>query len=258
MTGRLEGKVAIVTGAASGIGAAIAERFAAEGAGVLATDIDTEQGREVAEQAGTRFAEHDVADADAWDRVIADATGAFGRLDIVVNNAGIVAAQDIESVTLESWHHLLGINLTGVMFGCQKGVAAMKDSPRGEGESASIVNIASTSAFAALPGDVAYSASKGAVRALTRSVAAHCARAGLPIRCNTIVPGATHTAIIDKAAEEMPQIVEMAAAMSPMNRIGQGADMAAAAVYLASDEAGFVTGTDLLVDGGMLAIHPGY
>lgn len=256
MTGQLEGKVAIVTGGASGIGAATVERFVREGAKVLSTDVQEALGQSVADEAGALFMVQDVSDAQSWDRVMAKVKGEYGRLDILVNNAGIVIGKNIEDVDLDSWHHLLGINLTGVMLGCQKAIAAMKQNPGGS--SGSIINIASTSAFAALPSDVTYTASKSAVRMLSKSVAVHCAQAGLNIRCNNLVPGATHTAIIDTAAETVPGMVEMAAAMSPMNRIGQGSDLAGAAVYLAGDDSAFVTGSDLLVDGGMLAVHPGY
>ena len=256
MSGQLEGKVAIVTGGASGIGAATVERFVQEGAKVLSTDVQEGLGQSVADEVGAMFMAQDVSDPEAWDRVMAKIQSEYGRLDILVNNAGIVIGKNIEDVDLESWHHLLGINLTGVMLGCQKAIAAMKRNSGGS--SGSIINIASTSAFAALPGDVTYTASKSAVRMLSKSVAVHCAQSGLNIRCNNLIPGATHTAIIDTATKSVPGMVEMAAAMSPMNRIGQGSDLAGAAVYLAGDDSSFVTGSDLLVDGGMLAVHPGY
>ncbi|QJB70157.1 glucose 1-dehydrogenase [Parasphingorhabdus halotolerans] len=256
MTGRLEGKTAIITGGASGIGAAMVKRFIEEGAQVLSTDIQQELGEKVAAEAGALFLKQDVSDETGWKKVMARAKSQFGRLDVLINNAGIVIGKNIEDVDLTSWQHLLGINLTGVMLGCQNAIKIMKENPGGS--SGSIINIASTSAFTALPSDVTYTTSKSGVRLLTRSVAVHCAHAGYNIRCNNIVPGATQTAIIDAAAEIVPNMVEMAAAMSPMNRIGQGSEMAGAAVYLASDDAGFVTGIDLLVDGGMLAVHPGY
>ena len=256
MVNQLKRKVAIVTGGASGIGAATVARFVQEGAKVLSTDVQEVLGQTVAKEAGAVFMDHDVAESDGWDRVMSKAQSEFGRLDILVNNAGIVIGKSIEDVDLDSWHHLLGINLTGVMLGCQKAIAVMKANPGSS--SGSIINIASTSAFAALPGDVTYTASKSAVRMLSKSVAVHCARNGLNIRCNNLIPGATHTAIIDAAAETVPNMIDLAAGMSPMNRIGQGSDLAAAAVYLASDDSSFVTGSDLLVDGGMLAVHPGY
>ena len=256
MAGRLQGKAAVITGGASGIGAAMVERFVAEGAKVLSTDLDVGRGRKVANEAGALFIEQNVAESSDWQEVIARAQLEFGRLDILINNAGIVIGKSIEDIDLASWHHLLDINLTGVMLGCQNAIRAMKQNP--DRSSGSIINIASTSAFAALPGDIAYTASKSAVRMLTRSVAVHCAQQGLNIRCNNIVPGGTHTGIIDAAKQVVPDIYDRVAAMSPMNRMGQGADIAGAAVYLASDDAGFVTGSDLVVDGGMLAVHPGY
>lgn len=256
MTNRLDGKTAIVTGGASGIGAAIVRRFTAEGARVLSTDVQVDLGQQVADSAKALFMEQDVSSADGWTAVMDRASAEFGPLDILVNNAGIVIGQSIEEVELDSWHHLLGINLTGVMLGCQNAIRMMRANP--DGSSGSIINIASTSAFAALPSDVTYTASKSGVRMLSKSVAVHCAQAGLNIRCNNLVPGATHTAIIDEAAKVVPGMMDMVAAMSPLNRIGQGADLAGAAVYLASDDAAFVTGSDMLVDGGMLAVHPGY
>ncbi len=256
MPERLSGRVAIVTGGASGIGAAIVKRYAEEGAQILSTDVDVDQGNAVAEAAGAAFIEQDVANEQGWKEVFETARADFGRVDILVNNAGIVIGKSIEDIDLESWYHLLGINLTGVMMGCQNAIAAMKQNPGGP--AGSIVNISSTSAFAALPGDVTYTASKSAVRMLTKSVAVHCAQAGYDIRCNNIIPGATHTGIIDKAAQVVPDMVDLAASMSPMNRIGQPSDIAGAAVYLASDDARFVSGSDMLVDGGMLAVHPGY
>jgi len=253
---RLAGKTAIITGGASGMGAAMVRRFVEEGAQVLSTDVQEELGESVAEQAGAVFAPHDVADPKGWERIMAMAQDAFGRLDTMVNNAGIVMGKSIEEVDLESWHHLLGINLTGVMLGCQNAIRAMRGNPGGSG--GSIINIASTTAFAALPSDVSYTASKSGVRMLTRSVAVHCAQQGTDIRCNNIIPGGIHTGIIDAAKAAVPDIVDHVAAMSPMNKIGHGADIAGAAVYLASDDAAFVTGSDLLVDGGTLAVHPGY
>ncbi|MEO0439516.1 MAG: SDR family NAD(P)-dependent oxidoreductase, partial [Pseudomonadota bacterium] len=134
MTGRLAGKTAIVTGGASGIGAAIVKRFAAEGAQVLSTDVQTDLGQDVADMSGALFMEQDVSSAEGWAEVMDKAGAEFGRLDILVNNAGIVIGQSIEEVDLDSWHHLLGINLTGVMLGCQHAIRMMKansDGPSG-------------------------------------------------------------------------------------------------------------------------------
>ncbi len=152
MSGQLAGKVAIVTGGASGIGAATVKRFVEEGAKVFSTDVQVALGQSTADEAGALFMAQDVSDSEGWDQVMAKVESEFGRLDILVNNAGIVIGKNIEDVDLDSWHHLLGINLTGVMLGCQKAIAMMKKNPGGS--SGSIINISSTSAFAALPGDV--------------------------------------------------------------------------------------------------------
>lgn len=253
---RLEGKVAVITGGASGMGAAMVKRFVAEGARVISTDINTSDGERVASEAGAQFMQQDTSNQARWKEVIGAATDTFGRLDILVNNAGIVTGKSVEEVDLETWHTVLGINLTGVMLGCQNAIAAMKENPGGS--CGSIINIASTTAFTAVPNDIGYTAAKSGVRMMTRSIAVHCGQQGYNIRCNNIVPGAIHTGIIDAASAEMPGIVEHLATISPLNRIGQGEDIAGAAVYLASDDAGFVTGSDLSVDGGCLAVHPGY
>jgi 3(or 17)beta-hydroxysteroid dehydrogenase len=175
---------------------------------------------------------------------------------VLINNAGIVTGKSIEEVDLETWHRVLSINLTGVMLGAQNAIRVMRNNPGGS--SGSVINIASTTAFTALPGDVGYTAAKSGVRMLSRSIAVHCGQQGLNIRCNNIIPGAIHTGIIDKAKEEFPEILDHLAALSPLNRIGQGQDIAGAAVFLAGPDSTFITGSDLLVDGGTLAVHPGY
>lgn len=253
--GRLTGKLALITGGASGMGEATLRRFVAEGAEVVFTDVQREKGETVAKDAGAWFLPQDVSQQADWIRVMAALEERYGRLDVVMNNAGIVAQQDIEQLDLETWHRILGVNLTGVMLGCQHGIAQMRKNPEGPG--GSIINVASTSAFAGLPSDPAYTASKGAVRSLTKSVAVHCARAGLQIRCNAIVPGAIETGITLPLAEAFPEVRKAFEAMSPFGRMGVGADIAAMAVFLASDESTFCTGAEYLVDGGMLAGHPG-
>lgn len=252
---RLAGKVALITGGASGIGAASVRRFVEEGAQVLFTDLQREKGMAVAAETGATFQVQDVADPAGWPAAMAALDDGFGRLDVVLNNAGVVAQQSIEDLDLETWHRILGVNLTGVMLGCQHAIARMRANPEGPG--GSIVNVASTSARAALPSDPAYSASKGAVCSLTRSVAVHCARAGLRIRCNAIVPGAIETGLTLPLADANPAIRAAFEGMSPQGRMGTGEDIAAMATFLASDESAFCTGAEFLVDGGMLAGHPG-
>jgi len=252
---RLKDRVAIVTGGASGIGAAAARRFAAEGASVVVADIQHNLGAAVADEVGGLFAQLDVADDDAWTRLMTTVAERWGRLDVVFNNAGVVSGQSIEDVDLATWNRTIGINLTGVMLGCKHGVALMKANPGGP--SGSIINTASTAAYAAMPADAAYSATKSAVRMLTKSVAVHCARAGYAIRCNSLHPGATETPILAPALEARPELIHAFNAMSPMGRMASPDEIAAVAAFLASDDASYATGAEFLVDGGMMAIHPG-
>ncbi|MEM8748605.1 MAG: SDR family oxidoreductase [Actinomycetota bacterium] len=253
--GELDGRVALVTGGASGIGAATVRRLAADGASVVSTDVTTEAGRTVAAEVGATFVEHDVSDPAAWERVMS-VVAEQGRLDVCVNNAGIVGGGDIGSIPLDRWHMVLDVNLTGVMLGCQHAITAMRENPGGP--SGSIINVSSTSAITAIPTDVAYVASKGAVRSMSRSVAVWCGQQGLAIRCNTVIPGATDTGIIETASERAPGIRDHLATISPLGRMGTPDDLANGIAFLASDRSSFVTGTDLLVDGGALAVHPGY
>lgn len=252
----LSDKVAIVTGCASGIGAASVKRLRADGAHVLGTDVNAQDGAAVCKAAGARFAVQDVAETARWPGIVAEAVEVWGRLDILVNNAGVVSQASIEEVSDEVWERTLAINLTGTMAGCRAAIAAMKANPRGA--SGSIINIASTSAMAALPGDVAYCSSKGAVRVMTKSIAAHCAKAGYAIRCNTVIPGATETGILNTAEQAMPGLKAAVAATSPMNRLADPAETAAAIAFLASDDCPYMTGAEMLVDGAMMAIHPGF
>ncbi len=252
----LSGKTAIVTGCASGIGAATLKRLRADGAQVLGTDVNAELGGAVCEEAGAVFATQDVSNFALWPDIVAQAVEHWGRLDVLVNNAGTVSALSIEDVTDEAWDRIYDINIKGTMAGCRASIAAMKRNPGGP--KGSIINIASTSAMAALPGDVAYCSSKGAVRVLSKSIATHCAQQGYDIRCNTVVPGATDTNILAHAENVTPGLKEAVAATSPMNRLADPAETAAAIAFLASDECPYMTGSEMLVDGAMMAIHPGF
>ncbi|MET0546266.1 MAG: glucose 1-dehydrogenase [Caulobacterales bacterium] len=258
MTGRLQNKAAVVTGAASGMGAAMAHRFRAEGAEVILTDVQKEKGEAVARACGGIFIAHDVSTPEGWDAVGKLVDSKFGRLDILVNNAGIMSGQSIETTDMATWRRVLGVNLDGPMLGAQMAIPRMRKDRGGKG--GAIINIASTTSYAALAGDLAYTSSKSAVRLLTKSIAVWCARNGTEIRCNSIHPGATRTAITDPfldAAPDREAALGELAAMSPFNRIGQPEDIAAVATFLASDEASFVTGSEYLCDGGCLAAHPG-
>jgi NAD(P)-dependent dehydrogenase (short-subunit alcohol dehydrogenase family) len=253
--GRLASKVAVITGGASGMGAATAERFVAEGAAVIITDVQKEMGEEHAQKIGATFLYHDVANPDSWSEVMQRVQTDHGRLDVMMNNAGIVTKKSIEDVDLETWHRVIGINLTGVMLGCQHAIRAMKRNP--EGARGSIINISSTTAYNAHPMDVGYTAAKSGVRMLSKSVAVYCGRKGYAIRCNSILPGPILTGLSRKSIAERPELLKTYESLLPVGRMGQGEDIAAMALLLASDESTFLTGGDYLVDGGVLSAHPG-
>lgn len=249
----LNGKIAIVTGASSGIGAATAKRFARDGATVVLTDIQAEAGNALAQELGATFLEQDVSDPDRWSAVVDQTLERYGRLDVLVNNAGLTLGKSIEEVDLGTWNRGLNILLTGVMLGCQNAIRVMKQNPGGS--KGSIINVASTTAFTALPGDVTYTSAKSGVRMMSKSIAVHCAQQGYNIRCNAIVPGSTDTAITGPLPDEMRAKI---AATSPLNRFAEPSELAAAIGFLASDECPYITGSDMLVDGGALAVHPGF
>jgi NAD(P)-dependent dehydrogenase (short-subunit alcohol dehydrogenase family) len=252
--GRVEGKVAFVTGAASGIGAATVRRLCAEGARAIALDVQTELGAQVADEAGAEFLELDVGDADGWDRVAEHIRSVYGRLDVAFNNAGMSSRQTIEQVDLDTWDRVLAVNLTGVMLGCRTAFRLMTTNPGGS--SGSIINTASTTAYVGIPQDVAYTATKGAVRALTKSIAVYGAR-GLGIRANTLVPGAVETGLMTASFDEDPSLRLRAESMSPLGRMGRPEEVAEVVLFLASDESSYCTGGEFAADGGMLAVHPG-
>lgn len=251
---QLSGKVAIITGGASGIGEACAQVFAREGARVVVTDIQSDRGKRVAAAVGGTFVEHDVSDEAEWSAAIATTLSAHGRLDIVINNAGMFAAQTIEDCDLALWNKVLQVNLTSVMLGCKHGIAAMKENPGGP--SGSIVNVSSITGFIGLASAAAYTASKGGVRLLTKSVAVHCARTYKTIRCNSLHPGAIDTPMNQAAFDASGDPDGMRAffgTVQPVGRMASAAEMAECALFLASDRASFVTGTELVADGGWLA-----
>lgn len=247
---RLEGRVALVTGAASGIGKATAKRLAEEGAAVLVTDIQEEAGEAtVAElrEAGGRaaFLRHDVASESEWVAACAKAVEEFGGLDILVNNAGMGDILPLEETTLEGWERTIAIDQTGVFLGMKVAAPHLKQS-----EHASVVNISSifgtSGGFGVSP---AYHAAKGAVRTLTKNVALHWATAG--IRVNSIHPGFIATPILEQSRGT--EIWDGMTALTPMGHLGAPEDIAAGVAYLASDDAAFVTGLELYIDGGYMA-----
>ena len=251
--GRFLNKASIVTGAASGIGLATAERLVAEGGNVLLTDLDEQAGSEAAERLGAaaRFRVHDAASEADWESVVADCVSRFGRLDVLVNNAGVafLAGQlSPEEVTLEEWQRVNAVNAAGVMLGCKHAIRAMKSSGGG-----AIVNIASIAATVASPLAVPYGASKAAVVQLTKTVAYDCARRGYNIRCNAVLPGTIVTTLYKTFSEE--QRAANARGV-PLGRVGTPEEVAMAVAFLASDDAGYITGAQIAVDGGLGAVNP--
>ncbi|HEU0033203.1 MAG TPA: glucose 1-dehydrogenase [Kofleriaceae bacterium] len=250
---RVGGKIAIVTGGASGIGRGCAHRLAAEGATVVVADRDEAGGTAVAAALGAphRFLPLDVTDEAAWARVVDETVKRHGRLDVLVNAAGVAVWGDIERTTLEQWRFVNAVNSEGTFLGCRAAIEAMKDTGGG-----SIINISSVAGLVADPDAPAYCASKGAVRLLTKSVALHAARRGYNIRCNSVHPSFIDTPMVDRVVEGAPDRAKMRAAVeraAPIGRIGDVDDVAYAVIYLASDESKFVTGTELVVDGGLTA-----
>jgi len=256
---RLNGKVALVTGAARGIGAAIARAFAAQGAFVLVTDIDEAGAAAQAEQLGPCAAHTKLdvrAEAD-WVAAVDGLVAARGKIDVVVNNAGItgfeagIVAHDPEHAALADWRAVHAVNLDGVFLGCKHAIRAMR--PAGTG---AIVNIASRSGMVGIPGAAAYASSKAAIRNHTRSVALYCAEQGLNIRANAICPAAIMTPMWEAvlgSGPDRPAREAAAIADCPMKRFGRPEEVAALAVLLASDEAPYMTGAELVLDGGILA-----
>jgi 3(or 17)beta-hydroxysteroid dehydrogenase len=253
MTGRLAGKAAFVTGAASGLGRAIARLYAAEGARVALADLDEAGGREAAAEIGAAalFLAHDVADEAGWLRNLAAAAAAFGRLDILVNNAGIGPVGTIEKTSLDEWRQVHRINLDGVFLGCKHGLPHLRAAGGG-----TIINMSSVAGLMGTPTLLAYGSSKAAVAQLTKSVALHCAARKDGVRCNSIHPVFTATPMVDRlvAGARAPEEARRAlAAQIPLGRLGEAAEVAALALYLAADESRFVTGAEFVIDGGMTA-----
>jgi 3alpha(or 20beta)-hydroxysteroid dehydrogenase len=252
MTGRLEGKVALITGAAKGMGVVHAERFVREGASVAIADIDVAAGRALADRLGDRagFFALDVRDADDWAQAVSGATEAFGGVDILVNNAGVSgSATTTAELTIEEWTRTIEIDLTGTFLGIQAVLPGMLE--RGKG---SIVNISSAAGMAAAPGvNTAYVAAKFGVRGMTKQVAVEYGAQG--IRANSVHPGAVRTELTQALVEQLgPEFMEQFYASVPMKRIAEQEEVTDVVLFLASDESSFVTGTELVVDGGLLAL----
>lgn len=256
---RLADKIALVTGAARGIGLGIARAFVAEGATVWLTDIAEEAVHAAAAELGaTAHAQMlDVRSEGTWQHVMRRILEAHGRLDVLVNNAGITGfedgplAQDPEHMALRTWRDVHATNLEGVFLGCKHGIRAMR--PQGRG---SIVNVSSRSGAVGIPRAAAYAASKAGVRHHTKSVALYCAEEGLEIRCNAILPAAILTPMWDAllgTGEEREERLRAFSADCPMRRFGKVEEVTGIAVHLACDESSYTTGAEFHVDGGTLA-----
>ncbi|MDP3489864.1 MAG: glucose 1-dehydrogenase [Phenylobacterium sp.] len=263
MSGRVDGKVALVTGAASGIGRACAERLAAEGARVVLTDLTDETGAALAAEINSRGAQatylhQDVTDEDQWVQVIADVRQAFGRLDILVNNAGIGLGGSVLDMSLADFRKQMAVNVEGVFLGVKHSLPLMRES----GEGGSIINMSSVAGLKGAASLAGYCASKGAVRLFTKAVALECAGAGDKVRVNSVHPGIIETPIWDTiigtggpGANAGPQraasLDAMASVATPLGFKGDPSDIADAVLWLASSESRYVTGAELVIDGGL-------
>jgi 3(or 17)beta-hydroxysteroid dehydrogenase len=253
---RMRGKSAIVTGGALGIGRACALKLAEEGAAIAVTDVDVSKGPLVVEEIRSRggnaiFIKHDVSDEAGWEHVVKLTMERYKKLDVLVNNAGVALAKDVEHTTLAEWRWLMSINLDGVFLGTKHAVLAMKATGSG-----SIVNLSSIEGLVGDPNLAAYNASKGGVRLLTKSAALHCAKSGYNIRVNSVHPGYIWTPMVEnflKSQGDVAQGRKALDSMHPIGHIGEPDDIAYGVLYLASDEAKFITGTELVIDGGYTA-----
>jgi NAD(P)-dependent dehydrogenase (short-subunit alcohol dehydrogenase family) len=256
--GDLAGRVALVTGGARGLGAAAAKALAAEGANVVVSDVS--DGGEVAAAIGGAYVKHDVTSEEEWIAAVAFTKERFGGLDILVNNAGIFWMKPIAMETLESFRKMQRVNVEGVFLGLKHGIPAIAERADKWDGGGAIVNISSVAGIVGAPMTLAYNASKGAVRLMTKAAALECARAGQKVRVNSVHPGIIDTQMMTNAAEAMAgesgvnDAMERFASFHPMGRLGRDIDIANAVAFLASDKAAFMTGSELVVDGGMTAM----
>lgn len=251
--GRVAGKVALVTGGASGLGKASAEMFVKEGARVAVTDINDEGGRAVAEALGDAaiYIHHDVTNEAAWVEAIGTTVDTFGGINILVNSAGRGLGKSVEDIELQEWHDLHALDLDSVFLGCKHVLKPMAASGGG-----SIINISSIAGIIAGHNMAAYNSAKAAVRHLSKSVALHCCRKGYNIRCNSVHPTFVDTPILNRHKERFGEEEALAklARQVPIGRVGRPEEVAYGILYLASDESSYTTGSELLIDGGISAM----
>jgi 3(or 17)beta-hydroxysteroid dehydrogenase len=264
--GRVQGKVAIVTGAASGLGRAGAMALAREGARIVATDLSAPGAEETA--AAIRHGDgkaislgHDVGEEAQWDDVIEATQRAFGQLDVLVNNAGVGGKGPLANTTTEDWRALMRVNLDGVFFGTRAAIAAMHPEGKTRDQFGSIIILSSILGLVGGARSAAYSASKGAVRLLAKSVALECAARGQRVRVNSIHPGYIDTPMVEGAltryaemdGTDVATLKAQIIGLHPIGRLGRPEDIAAGIVFLASEESAFMTGSELVIDGGYTA-----
>ena len=250
MTDRLKNKVALITGGAQGLGKEMAKSMIKEGARVIISDINEDVLQKTAEEITCDHLVLDVTNKDQWQQVITKIKDDIGSLNILVNNAGMGGGGDVESTDIELWDLVHKVNLDSVFLGCKFAIPLMRDSGNG-----SIINISSMSGIVASHNTSAYNSSKAAVRHLSKSIALHCAKSTNLVRCNSLHPVFTRTAMVQSMIDAAPErnIEQKLIKQIPIRRLAEPIDIANAAVFLASDEASFITGTELIVDGGLSA-----
>jgi len=250
--GRLDGKVALISGAARGMGRAEAVLFAAEGAKVAIADVADEEGRAVAADIGADaiYLHLDVTSEQDWADAVSAVADVFGHINVLVNNAGIAEGGSVEDTDLATWRRVHAVDLDGVFLGCKYAIAHIHASGRG-----SIVNISSIAGIIAGHNMAAYNSAKAAVRHLTKSVALHCAKQNYGIRCNSVHPAFVRTPILDPLVDRFgaEDAYAKLGRQIPLGRIGEPAEVAYGVLYLASDESSFMTGAELELDGGLSA-----
>jgi NAD(P)-dependent dehydrogenase (short-subunit alcohol dehydrogenase family) len=253
---RLKDKIALITGAARGIGAETARLFVKEGARVIVADILDQEGKTLVQALGAQaeYFHLDVSKESEWQKLTSHIQDRYQKIDVLFNNAGVIGVghpfenQDPEHASLETWHHIHEVNLDGVFLGCKYGIALMKN------HGGSIINMSSRSGVVGVPTLCGYASSKAAVRNHSKSVALYCASQGYKIRCNSLLPASILTPLWEPLfGEDREAAIAQMAASIPLGHMGDPIDVAYAALYLGSDESAFITGTELTLDGGILA-----